>query len=269
MREYTIGELVSISGLTVRTLQYYDNIGLLPASEKSINGKRYYTEQDIMKLEQIIFYRGLGFSLKEIQQRLVNKTEIKEMDELLACQEKILYTQIEARHTSLSAIEACRNVIAAGKKPPWGFLSGFISKLNNTDFLSWNGSNFSEEETKKFETHFKGVEAVLAFYHTWKSLSIKASIYYEAEINTEDAIAEELARQWLQMEEYATGGDAELRDIYMKVDGSREIWPDGPRRLMEQADEYISECVKKYCEKNHIRMPWQATGGIKGGKEKC
>ncbi len=256
MREYSIGELVSITGLTVRTLQHYDNTGLLPASEKNENGRRYYTEKDIMKLEQIIFYKSLGFSLKEIQQRLVNETELKKMDELLAYQATALYTQIEARHTSLSAIEACRDVIALGKIPPWRFLAGFISKLNSTDFLSWGEGNFSEEEIRKFEAHFKGLEGAFAFYHTWKSLSIKAAIYNASEISHEEAIAQELAKQWLQMEEYATGGDAELREIYMKVDGSREVWSDGPRRLMETADRFISDCVQLYCEKNDIRLPW-------------
>ncbi|MCR1897437.1 MerR family transcriptional regulator [Irregularibacter muris] len=256
IKEYSIGDLVNATGITVRTLQHYDNIGLLPASERDENGRRYYTEGDIMKLEQIIFYKSLGFTLKEIQQRLVNETELKKMDELLDYQETTLYTQIEARYTSLSAIEAFRDIIALGKIPPWSFLASFISKLNDSDFLSWGGSYFSEEEMRKFEEHFNGLEDALAFYHTWKSLSIKAAIYNESEISSDEEIAQELAKQWLQMVEYATGGDEELRQIYIKVDGSREVWPDESRRLMDAADGYISDCVRLYCVENNLGLPW-------------
>lgn len=61
---FSTGEAAKISGLTVRTLQHYDNIGVLPASGRTEGGRRFYSENDIIKLEHIVFYRGLGFSLE-------------------------------------------------------------------------------------------------------------------------------------------------------------------------------------------------------------
>ena len=69
-RQFSTGEAAKISGLTIRILQHYDNIGVLPASGRTGGGRRYYTEDDMIKLEHIVFYRGLGFSLEQIKEKI-------------------------------------------------------------------------------------------------------------------------------------------------------------------------------------------------------
>jgi DNA-binding transcriptional MerR regulator len=64
----SISEMAARSGVSVRTLHYYDQIGLLrPAEVGPDNGYRYYDEADMTKLQQILFFRELDFPLKEIQ----------------------------------------------------------------------------------------------------------------------------------------------------------------------------------------------------------
>ncbi|MGT2907320.1 MerR family transcriptional regulator [Streptococcus dentiloxodontae] len=58
-----------ITGLTKRTLHYYDQIGLLPAG-KLANGYRTYSQQDLIDLQRILFLKALDFSIKEIQSLL-------------------------------------------------------------------------------------------------------------------------------------------------------------------------------------------------------
>ena len=82
-KQFSTGEAAKISGLTIRTLQHYDNIGVLPASGRTEGGRRYYTEDDIIKLEHIVFYRGLGFSLEQIKEKIPAITAEKEAMELL------------------------------------------------------------------------------------------------------------------------------------------------------------------------------------------
>ena len=65
----SISEMAKLSGVSVRTLHYYDEIGLLTPSEViSETGYRYYDEESMEKLQQILFYRELDFPLKEIVQ---------------------------------------------------------------------------------------------------------------------------------------------------------------------------------------------------------
>lgn len=67
---YTINKLAAISGLTVRTLRFYDEIGLLKPAYIADNGYRYYQEKQLLLLQQILFFRELGFELKDIKKIL-------------------------------------------------------------------------------------------------------------------------------------------------------------------------------------------------------
>lgn len=61
-----IGEIAKKSGVTVRTLQYYDSIGLLKPAEVSDSGYRYYDEKSLESLRRILHYKELGFPLREL-----------------------------------------------------------------------------------------------------------------------------------------------------------------------------------------------------------
>lgn len=63
---YSIGQVAALAGVTVRTLHHYDEIGLLAPSGRSGAGYRRYDEPDLARLQQIMFYRELGFALDEI-----------------------------------------------------------------------------------------------------------------------------------------------------------------------------------------------------------
>ena len=63
----TVGEVAKLSGVTVRTLHHYDEIGLLSAGARSDAGYRRYGDSDLDRLQQILFYRELGFGLDEIK----------------------------------------------------------------------------------------------------------------------------------------------------------------------------------------------------------
>lgn len=71
MRDFTVKQLSEFAQISVRTLHYYDEIGLLKPSYKASNGYRYYNDDDIKKLQQILIYREFGFDLKKIK-RLIS-----------------------------------------------------------------------------------------------------------------------------------------------------------------------------------------------------
>lgn len=67
-----IKDLARKTGITVRTLRYYDSIGLLNPASKTDGGHRLYVQEDMRKLQQIQFFKSLGYSLKEIQDILTD-----------------------------------------------------------------------------------------------------------------------------------------------------------------------------------------------------
>ncbi|WP_078868652.1 MerR family transcriptional regulator [Streptomyces sp. NRRL B-1347] len=85
---YTVGQVAGFAGVTVRTLHHYDRAGLLAPSERSPGGYRLYSDTDLGRLQQILFYRELGFALDEIA-------------EILADPQANALDQLRARHQAL------------------------------------------------------------------------------------------------------------------------------------------------------------------------
>lgn len=67
---YSVGQVSAFAGVTVRTLHHYDRAGLLSPSGRSGAGYRLYSDADLARLQQILFYRELGFSLDDIAEIL-------------------------------------------------------------------------------------------------------------------------------------------------------------------------------------------------------
>ena len=94
-----IKEFAEMTGVSVRTLHYYDQIGLLrPARVDKDSGYRYYDEASLLRMQQILFYRELDFPLKDIQAILSSpdydkQTALKEQKHLLTLKKKRLERQ--------------------------------------------------------------------------------------------------------------------------------------------------------------------------------
>lgn len=64
----TVSEVARLAGVTVRTLHHYDRIGLVPPSARSRSGYRLYDDADLERLQEVLFYRELGFGLDRIRE---------------------------------------------------------------------------------------------------------------------------------------------------------------------------------------------------------
>lgn len=95
---YFVKEVAQLSGVSVRTLHHYDRIGLL-CPQKAENGYRYYTAENLEQLQQILFYKYLGFPLKKIKELLENETDnlaqLEEQLYLLTTEQERLSTLID------------------------------------------------------------------------------------------------------------------------------------------------------------------------------
>src|SRR6185436_16752452 len=67
---YTVKQVAALSGVSVRTLHFYDETGLLKPACVGTNGYRFYEEPQLLTLQQILFFRELGLELKQIKQVL-------------------------------------------------------------------------------------------------------------------------------------------------------------------------------------------------------
>ncbi len=101
--EYTVGALARLSGVTVRTLHHYDSIGLLSPSARSAAGYRLYSQADLLRLRQVLFYRELGFGLDEIAEILAEPAD--GTDDHLRRQHRLLRERAARTQALLRAVE--------------------------------------------------------------------------------------------------------------------------------------------------------------------
>lgn len=132
-----INELVKLSGVSARTLRYYDEIGLLKPSMVEQNGYRQYNQCDIDRLQQILFYRELDFKLEQIKvlledknfnvkEALINQQALLEqkrnyLDGLLETIDKTIQTmEGEITMTNEQKFEAFKNKLIEDNEQAYG-----------------------------------------------------------------------------------------------------------------------------------------------------
>ena len=99
----TVGELAELANVSVRTLHHYDQIGLLTPGDRSNTGYRQYAEPDLQRLQEIMFYRELGFALEEIA-ALVNDPDIDPVEHLRR-QHRLLTERLARVRRMVEAVE--------------------------------------------------------------------------------------------------------------------------------------------------------------------
>lgn len=100
---YTVGQVAGFGHVTVRTLHHYDEIGLLSPSGRTASGYRQYEDADLERLQQILFYRELGFSLDEVATILDESTA--DAATHLRRQHRLLRERISRLQKMVAAVE--------------------------------------------------------------------------------------------------------------------------------------------------------------------
>ncbi len=108
MSKYTTGEIAKLCGVSVRTVQYYDDRGILIPTELSEGGRRLYTEDDLRRMHIICFLREVGFSINSISALLAEKNPQNIISILLEQQEQVLREELSEHQTKLNLIEGIK-----------------------------------------------------------------------------------------------------------------------------------------------------------------
>ncbi|MBL0385198.1 MerR family transcriptional regulator [Tumebacillus sp. ITR2] len=162
---YQTGELAKKASISIRTLRYYDQTGLLSPSQHSESGYRLYTEEDLHRLQYILALKYLGFSLEEIKACL--QTSPQDLSERLAQQRAMLLDKRAELDLILRAVEASQrllqqnpddpealssilHVYQAEHKPEW--VRQHLTPAQRLKMRDLYESSYSEEARHKLQT---------------------------------------------------------------------------------------------------------------------
>src|SRR5947207_8347209 len=111
---YTVKQVAAMSGVSVRTLHFYDETGLLKPAYLGTNGYRFYEEPQLLRLQQILFYRELGFELKQIE-RILGRADF-EIVAALQSHRKVLQKNLVRTRTLIETIDKTIQHLKGTKK---------------------------------------------------------------------------------------------------------------------------------------------------------
>lgn len=144
--KYTIGEFAKRTGVSVRALHYYDELGLL-IPEKSIRtGHRVYTAADIMKLQKILSLKFLGYSLDDVREMLDEKVFSSDLIDTLSLHLNGLQEEKDRIDKSISAIERTINLLKEEGEIDSSVLMSLINNIQTENTQKeWLQAHVSDE----------------------------------------------------------------------------------------------------------------------------
>ena len=145
-----IKEFARFTGVSVRTLHYYDEIGLLkPSHVDKSTGYRYYDEQSLLRMQEILFYRELDFSLKSIEEILSSPNYDK--TQALKEQKKLLILKKERLDNLISAIDGAMK----GENVMKAFDNTEFEKYKAEAREKWGNTKAYQEHAEKTKSYSK------------------------------------------------------------------------------------------------------------------
>jgi MerR family transcriptional regulator, thiopeptide resistance regulator len=228
-RRWKVGELAEVTGLTVRALHHFDEIGLLRPAGRSSAGHRLYAISDVRRLYRILALRQLGMPLNEIAASLdgrVDDLEPAVRGQLVQVEHQIgLQRQLHRR---------LRALLAAIEETPEPSIDELIAVME----AMMRASYFTPDQLDRLRERHReaGDEGFARWQRRWTELAAAVAAHIGAGADPVDPAVQETARRWTDLMSHMTGGDRGiLSAMYAAFDGkgpeaatggvvSAEVW---------------------------------------------
>ncbi|MDQ5921808.1 MAG: hypothetical protein QG673_1867 [Pseudomonadota bacterium] len=148
----TVNKFSKLTGVTVRTLQYYDELGLLNPHHKSDAGYRFYSKSEMLSLQKINILKHIGFNLNQIKTILKNNNF--DWRSSLNLQAKILQVSIDKMQDSIMLINhSMTKHMADHDEPAWEVMAKILEVLQmkqDSAYQDWVKRNFTDSDLRFF-----------------------------------------------------------------------------------------------------------------------
>ena len=247
---YKINEISKISGVTVRTLHHYDKIGLLVPSERNDSNYRLYNENDVSRLYQILIYKELELSLKDIKDILDKHNVNKE--EILKSQKKMIIEKRDRLNQIIISIdETIENKgVCIMSKDKFKVFSYEDVKKHEEEYKKevdekYNESNAYNQSKSKTSKYSKNDWETIT--EEANNIYIKLSKLMDKEIDDEDV--QKLVHEWREhISKYYYDCTIEMfRGLALMYVGD-ERFTKNIDKFGEGLAQFLSDAMNEYCD---------------------
>lgn len=220
MKTWKVGQLAERTGLTVRTLHHYDQIGLLSPSHRSKAGHRLYGERDVKRLQKIVSLRQLGLTLDQVAEWL-SRPRLSAV-QVLDLHIRKIREQIGAQEALCSRLEGITRALRAREQV------SMEEFLNTIEAIQMYEKYYTPEELERIKKRGEvvGAARIREVEQEWPVLIAQVREEMEKGTAPTDPKVRKLAEKWMSLVQEFTGGDpqiaAKVKQMYQQEPGLRQ-----------------------------------------------
>jgi MerR family transcriptional regulator, thiopeptide resistance regulator len=198
---WKVGELAKRTGVSVRTLHHYDDVGLLSPSHRSESGYRLYTGSDVQRLQQILSLRTLGFSLDEIKEFLSRPDVTPER--VLQLQIRHLKERIDQEQRLCRRLEIIAERWRTDETIP---TEEFLQIIEDTRMYE---KYYTPEQMEELKARREAVgdDRIRQVEGEWQELMAQVRAEMDKGTDPADERVQQLARRWMGLVQEFTAGN--------------------------------------------------------------
>ncbi|MCW6005962.1 MerR family transcriptional regulator [Micromonospora sp. CPCC 205371] len=212
---WKVGDLARRTGLTVRTLHHFDEIGLLRPAERSAAGHRLYTADDVRRLYRILALRQLGMPLGEIARTI--DTGVADLASAVRVQLAQVDEQLRAHQLVRQRLRSLLRAIGEAREPSIDELIATMEAMMAASFFTQD--QLAQARRRHEEPGF--ADRLADWLRRCRELDAELTTHVEAGTDPADPAVQELARRFsdLMLVEVSEGDPTALSAVYAKIDG--------------------------------------------------
>lgn len=240
-KHYRIKDFSKQTGVTVRALHYYDEIGLLKPSYKSSSGHRLYSETDILRLQQITTLKYLGFSLEAIKQILQHPSF--DVQESLQVQAQVLAKEAEKIKRAAKLVQLVVDQLKVNKSVNWQNIAKIIEILQMEEITveNWINKYFSQEERDEYVKRLSRYSPAQLQAYREKWAKLFAEVKKKMSAAPESTIGQKLAQKWADLVDEAYADYPKIRGKMWEAMKAGAI----PAGMMSYYDQEVVDYIDK------------------------
>lgn len=248
---FSTGELAKMAGVSLRTLQYYDERDLLKPSVTE-GGRRRYTCENVLRLEQILFLKSFGFSLEEIKDKILDLKTASDFNEVFLQQREVLREQVENLNHTIKMLDIALTETKVGKEIDMDRLIMIIKSMNSGNPYTFIVLRYlDEEQLKNYAIKCLGIRDNIGYVN---DIFSRLEELYKRGVNPASEEGQELARNWWEMVNQFAGGDLKFIRSLMYMGSDIQNWPEEVEQLKKPIQNFLAKAFNIYLDNNGIKI---------------
>jgi MerR family transcriptional regulator, thiopeptide resistance regulator len=240
---FRVKEFADLAGVTVRTLQYYDRLGLLKPAGYRNGNHRVYQSDDLLRLQQILTFKYLGYGLKQIRQLL--QSPEYDVVEALKCQRNAINERIGKLQKVVKSIDRATEALSKMDTADldWKIVREAVAGIVASERFEWIGDYYTpkQKEMLKKRAGTLDPEQLVKWQKQWSDVLLGFQKVLDRKKGPEDPEAQHLAEKMEALVQGFTKGDKGIERSLSRAYGDLEKRSADERPFSPELQRFMSQ----------------------------